>query len=81
MPVNSGASLTERATLLQSTAVIDYALYGGAGHENLDAIAGQAEAGAIAFKTFLQPPPPTRLDEFFGLWCTDEVLLREARGR
>lgn len=77
LPVNSGASLIERAALLQSTAVIDYALYGGAGHENLDAIAGQAAAGAIAFKTFLQPPPPARLDEFFGLWCTDEVALRD----
>jgi dihydroorotase-like cyclic amidohydrolase len=77
LPVNSGASLTERAALLQSTAVIDYALYGGAGHENLDAIASQAAAGAIAFKTCLQPPPPTRLDEFFGLWCTDEVALVE----
>ena len=77
LPVNSGASLARRAELLQPTALIDYALYGGAGHENLDAIAGQAEAGAIAFKTFLQPPPPARLDEFFGLWCTDEVRLRD----
>ena len=77
LPVNSGESLARRAELLQPTARIDYALYGGAGHENLDAIASQAEAGAIAFKTFLQPPPPTRLDEFFGLWCTDEVTLRE----
>lgn len=77
LPVNSGASLTRRADVLQPTAVIDYALYGGAGHENLEAIASQAEAGAVAFKTFLQPPPPTRLDEFFGLWCTDEVALVE----
>lgn len=77
LPVNSGPSLRERAELLQPTAVVDYALYGGAGHENLETIAAQAEAGAIAFKTFLQPPPPTRLDEFFGLWCTDEVRLRE----
>ncbi len=77
LPVNSGESLARRAELLQPTAHIDYALYGGAGHENLAAIAEQAEAGAIAFKTFLQPPPPTRLDEFFGLWCTDEVLLRD----
>lgn len=75
LPVNSGASLTRRAEVLQPTAVIDYALYGGAGHENLEAIAGQADAGAVAFKTFLQPPPPTRLDEFFGLWCTDDVAL------
>ena len=77
LPVNSGESLARRAELLQPTALIDYALYGGAGHENLDAIGGQAEAGAIAFKTFLQPPPPERLDEFFGLWCTDEVRLRD----
>ena len=75
LAVNSGESLTRRAELLQSTAVIDYALYGGAGHENLAQIASQAHAGAIAFKTFLQPPPPTRLDEFFGLWCTDEAQL------
>ena len=77
LPVNSGAALTRRAELLQPTALVDYALYGGAGHENLADIAAQADAGAIAFKTFLQPPPPTRLDEFFGLWCTDEVALRD----
>jgi allantoinase len=76
-PTNSGPALRERAAALQSTAIVDYALYGGAGHENVDAIADQAAAGAIAFKTFLQPPPPTRLDEFTGLWCTDEVRLRE----
>lgn len=77
LPVNSGESLTRRAELLQPTALVDYALYGGAGHENLGDIAAQADAGAIAFKTFLQPPPPARLDEFFGLWCTDEVALRD----
>lgn len=77
LPVNSGEALAQRAALLQSTALVDYALYGGAGHENVDAIGGQAEAGAVAFKTFLQPPPPTRLDEFTGLWCTDEVRLRD----
>jgi allantoinase len=80
LPVNSGESLARRAELLQPTALVDYALYGGAGHENPDAVDGQAEAGAIAFKTFLQPPPPTRLDEFAGLWCTDEVRLRELMG-
>jgi dihydropyrimidinase/allantoinase len=77
LPVNSGASLRERAARLAPTAVVDFALYGGAGHENLGTIAGQAAAGAVAFKTFLQPPPPTRLDEFYGLWCTDEVRLRD----
>src|SRR4029453_5566889 len=28
-------------------------------------------------KTFLQPPPPAPLDEFFGLWCTDYTALRD----
>jgi allantoinase len=77
LPVNSGDALSRRAGLLQPTAIVDFALYGGAGHENVEHIAGQAAAGAVAFKTFLQPPPPSRLDEFSGLWCTDEVLLRE----
>lgn len=77
LPVNSGDALARRAALLQSTAIVDYALYGGAGHENVGHIADQATAGAVAFKTFLQPPPPTRLDEFLGLWCTDEVLLQD----
>lgn len=77
LPTNSGPALRERAEALQPTAIVDYALYGGAGHENVETIADQAAAGAIAFKTFLQPPPPTRLDEFTGLWCTDEVRLRE----
>jgi allantoinase len=75
VPTNSGLNLARRAALMQPQARIDYALYGGAGDENLDEIAGQAEAGAVAFKTFLQPPPPARLDEFFGLTCTDEVRL------
>ncbi|MGE0816540.1 MAG: dihydroorotase family protein [Vicinamibacterales bacterium] len=74
-PTNSGPALAARARLLEADAVVDFALYGGAGHQNLDRIAGQADAGAIAFKTFLQPPPPTRLDEFEGLWCTDDVVL------
>ena len=52
---------------MEPQALIDFALYGGAGHENLDEIASQAEAGVVAFKTFLQPPPPGRLDEFRGL--------------
>ena len=77
LPANSGAALARRAALLEPDAVVDFALYGGAGHENLAGIAGQAEAGAVAFKTFLQPPPLTRLDEFFGLWCTDEASLRD----
>ena len=76
VPANSGDGVRKRVATMTPEAHIDFALYGGAGHENLDAIADQAAAGVVAFKTFLQPPPPTRLDEFFGLWCTDHAALR-----
>lgn len=76
VPANSADGVRRRVAAMREEALIDFALYGGAGHENLDRIAEQAEAGVVAFKTFLQPPPPTRLDEFFGLWCTDYAALR-----
>lgn len=76
VPANSAEGVQRRVEAMTPEAHIDFALYGGAGHENLDDIAGQAAAGVVAFKTFLQPPPPARLDEFFGLWCTDHAALR-----
>jgi dihydropyrimidinase/allantoinase len=75
VPANSAEGVRRRVAAMTPEAHIDFALYGGASHENLDDIAGQA-AGVVAFKTFLQPPPPARLDEFFGLWCTDHAALR-----
>ena len=77
VPANSGANVRARVAAMTPQAHIDFALYGGAGHENLDAIPDQAAAGVVAFKTFLQPPPLARLDEFFGLWCTDYAALRQ----
>lgn len=77
VPTNSAEGVLRRVAAMTPEAYIDFALYGGAGHENLTEIAGQAAAGVVAFKTFLQPPPPTRLDEFFGLWCTDHAALRD----
>lgn len=74
VPTNSAANLKARLEAMAPQAHIDYALYGGAGRDNVDRIVEQAEAGAIAFKTFLQPPPEGREDEFLGLWCRhDEV--------
>jgi dihydropyrimidinase/allantoinase len=75
--VHDARSLGDRAALCQETALVDFALYGGAGHANVDAIAEQAAAGAVGFKTFLQPPPADREDEFLGLWCTDPATLRD----
>lgn len=48
---------------------MDFALYGAVGNDNLAEAPGMAEAGAIAFKTFLTAPPPGRAAEFVGLCC------------
>ena len=74
VPTNSAQNLRTRVDAMAPQAHIDYALYGGAGKDNLDSIVEQAEAGAIAFKTFLQPPPAGREDEFHGLWCRHDDL-------
>ena len=77
VPANSAGAVRARVAAMTPGAHIDFALYGGAGHENIDRLTEQADAGVIAFKTFLQPPPAARLDEFFGLWCTDYARLRD----
>jgi allantoinase len=81
IPTNSAAAVRARVDAMTPQALVDFALYGGAGHENLDRVAEQADAGVVAFKTFLQPPPPSRLDEFVGLWCTDVAQLRDVMRR
>jgi dihydroorotase-like cyclic amidohydrolase len=77
IPVNAAAAVTRRVAEMQPGAFIDFGLYGGAGQENVDAIEEQALAGVVGFKTFLQPPPSARLDEFVGLWCTDTAAVRD----
>lgn len=57
--VANGAILRAKADHLQPRALIDFALYGGAGANNLDGIEEQAAAGAIAFKSFMNAPAPS----------------------
>ncbi len=76
-PVNSGEVLARRAEQVQPRALVDYALYGGVGSENVEQVRLLTEAGAIAFKTFLYTPAPGREHEFAGLYCTDEGVLLE----
>ncbi len=82
MPVSnvnssSAEGLYKRGEAIQTQAVIDFGLYGGAGHQNIDHIPEIAAAGAVAFKTFLIPPPEDREAEFHGLWCLDNLLLQK----
>nr|WP_275945165.1 dihydroorotase family protein [Aminobacter anthyllidis] len=57
--VSTSAILTSKAEYLQSRSLIDFALYGGAGASNLDTIVEQADAGAVAFKSFMNAPAPS----------------------
>jgi dihydropyrimidinase/allantoinase len=75
-PTNSASNVRARVAAMTPQAHIDFALYGGAGHENLATIREQQYEGIVAYKTFLQPPPAGREEEFRGLWCTDEADLR-----
>lgn len=76
-PVYTERIFTTRINAVQPRALVDFALYGGAGSENVAEIAGLAEAGAVAYKTFLQSPHPGREHEFTGLWCANDGTLRE----
>lgn len=77
VPANSADGLTQRASAIQEGALIDFGLYGAAGFQNIDRIAELADAGAVAYKTFLTAPPAHREGEFFGLWCLDYADLRD----
>lgn len=69
--VHDRASLETRAAAVEPRAIVDFGLYAGAADDDLPGIAEAAAAGAIAYKTFRNPPPPGREAEFVGL-CAPE---------
>jgi dihydroorotase (multifunctional complex type) len=70
--VSSAKKLHERRKRLERKAVVDFALYGGAGIHNLDTVLDLAGAGAIAFKTFLNAIYGDILE---GVFVTDDGEL------
>ena len=70
--VHSADVLRARVAAVQPKAYVDFGLYGGAAGDNLDRIAGLAEAGAVGLKTFRTPLPAGRENEFIGL-CAPEA--------
>jgi allantoinase len=72
-PVNSAAVVSQRVAMVQPKALVDFALYGGAGSENIDEISPMAEAGVVGFKTFLTTPPPGA-HGYTRPWCDDTSL-------
>lgn len=73
-PVNRVANLREKVAIAGARSVVDFGLYGGAGETNLEDIMPLAEAGVVAYKTFLFPYMD-RLDEFEGIFTTDDGAL------
>ena len=80
-PVHTAAILRERAAIVGPKSLVDFGLYAGANHDNLDELAGMAEAGAIAFKTFRTKPVQGRDAEFVGICCPDAGLMFEVMER
>lgn len=74
-PVNTADRLAKRADHVGPRALVDFALYGGAGLNNLDEIPLMAKAGAVAFKTWLHSPATGREHEFSNLCCPDMQQL------
>ena len=76
-PASRPGDFVNREKEVKARAYVDYALYGGAGADNLEEIPLLAWAGAVGYKTFLMPPVPGREKEFFGLCSeTEEILTR-----
>jgi allantoinase len=70
--------LVSRAETVQPRARVDFGLFGGASHQNLDEIEGMASAGAIGFKTYLIKPYPGRDENFSRLWVETDAQLLQA---
>jgi allantoinase len=73
--VTSKERFAEKLEVVRPKAVVDFALYAGAGATNLQELAGMAEAGAIAFKTYMVSPPSDRIREYEGTFVTDSASL------
>lgn len=79
-PVNSPENLRFKREIAAKKSLVDFALLGGAGEENLDQIVPQAAEGIVAYKTFFWPYPD-RKNEFAGLWTVDDGAILEIFSR
>jgi len=75
-PVWRAEILRSRRRLAEEKSLVDVGFYGGAGFNNVEELAGLAREGAIAFKTFIQPLPIGRENEFTGVTATKEGEIR-----
>lgn len=79
--VHDRATFEARAAIVGPKAHVDFGLYGGAAGDNLETIEEQAEAGAVAYKTFRTSAPAGREREFIGLCAPDPADYGRALDR
>jgi allantoinase len=73
--VTTAVQFKEKITVVKEKAQVNYGLIGAAGFENLGDLEGLAEAGAIAFKTYMVSPSPDRIKEYSGSYVTNSGQL------
>ncbi|MDQ4213090.1 allantoinase AllB [Microbacterium capsulatum] len=79
--VSDAESWQGKNEIVARKAVVDYGLYGGAGLSNLDRIGEQADAGAVAFKSFMNAPAPTADPGMSSRCLPDDAVFLEAMRR
>jgi allantoinase len=77
-PAIDGAVVRDRARLAEAEACVDIGFYASAATLRRADLASSIEAGALAFKGFLQHVPPGRESEFEGLCLPTTGDLMEA---
>lgn len=67
--------LNDCVVLAEQKSLVDFMILAAAGYDNIQHFPGLLNAGAIGFKTFLQPPPAGKEQEFIGLTAADDGEL------
>jgi allantoinase len=74
-PPNNPLNLQNRIDLGEEKSLVDFAMFGAAGFENIAQFNALLKMGVVAFKTFLHPSPLGREVEFEGLTVGDDGQL------
>ena len=76
-PTSTGRAFKEKRDTMARQALVNFGMYGAAGSQNIEEIPVMAKEGAIAFKTFMHPPPRGRESDFWGLYVADDGSFLE----
>jgi allantoinase len=76
-PTSTVQAFKEKREAMSRQSLVNFALYAGAGSQNIQEIAGMAREGAVAFKTFMHPPPAGREQDFWGFYVADDGSFLE----